>query len=248
MSLGRCLVLLGITVAAQVGCYRTPTPGPLSGIGREFFPLRPGTFWVYEVHDFHGQVDLKRVVVRGSFYLKTQEANGMVVEESGGNTDELLFDVSWHPVAYYRRGEFLYKFSGLSYVGAELREFRIGQGEEKVLPQDPSAHPEWENDFQIFHVGQGVGYGTRTLSSAHTPNDTITVRAGKFRDCLRVETRTVSTSLPREPQGAEVIFHYTDWYAPGIGLVKSIVEVPGAPRPVTTLELVSFRPGASPQD
>ena len=247
MDLGRRLRLLILTGALLGGgCHPAVKPAALLTPGRELFPLQPGTLWVYEVHDFNGQVDLRRAVVRGSFYLKSQETRGTIVEESGGNSDELLFDVGWHPVAYYRRGEFLYRFSGLGYVGAELREFRLGLGEEKVLPNDPLAHPEWESDFEVFHVGQGIGYGVRAISNAGVAMETVTVRAGTFRDCLRVETRTVSRALPHRAEGQQVMFQYNDWYAPGVGLVKSITEAPPASRPVNTVELISFRPGRSP--
>ena len=246
MGLGRRLLLFSYTAAILWGCHSVVVPPRASfSPNREFFPLQPGTLWIYEVQDFKGQVDLKRVIVRGSHYLKTQNTSGVIVEESGGNSDELLLDVSWHPVAYYRRGEFLYRFSGLSYVEAELREFRLGQAEEKVLPEDLSAHPEWESDFEVFHVGQGIGYAVRSVSTVSESLDTVTVRSGTFQNCLRVETRAVSGSLPHRAEEPQVLFRYTDWYAPGIGLVKSVTEVPPTPQPVNTVELVSFRSGRS---
>lgn len=247
MDLGRCLLLLILTAPLLGGCREALVQPeiPLSH-SREFFPLQPGTLWVYEVHDSRGQVDLKRVVVRGTFYLETQDTSGIVVEESGGNSDEMLFDVSWHPVVYYRRGKFLYRFSGLSYVENDLREFRLGRGEEKVLPEDPLALSEWESDYEIFHVGQGIGYGVRTLSNAAISRETVAVRGGIFRNCLRVETQAVSRALPSHTEEPVVLFRYTDWYAPGVGLVKSITEAPPVSRPVNVVELLSFRPGRSP--
>lgn len=244
MSLGR--LLTSLAVAALGGCFLkvAPPESPASS-SREFFPLHPGTLWIYEVRDYQGHVDLKRVLVRGSLHLNSRDADGVVVEESGGAGEELVFDVSWHPVAYYRRGEFLYKFSGLGYVGAELREFRLGQGEEKVLPADPVSHPQWESDFEVFHLDGEYGYGLRAVSTVHPGRETVRVRAGTFRNCLRVETQTVGGSVPRRPAEEDVVFRYTDWYSAGIGLVKSVVESPGAARPLNTMELVSFRDGGS---
>src|SRR5438128_1249044 len=132
---------------------------------REFFPLHPGTLWVYEVHDAEGRVALERVLVRGDYQLKAQQTVGIVVEESGGMSGDFDLDVSWHPVVYYRRGSFLYKFSGVNFVDDELREVSLGEGEEKVLPDDPAEQREWRSDFEIFQNGAD-DYSARMVSVA----------------------------------------------------------------------------------
>jgi hypothetical protein len=245
LHLGRFLfvTMFGAAVALG-GCGgRETRPEAPAAVSTELFPLRPGTFWVYRVQDFDGQVTLQRVLVRGAFYLKSLEARGTVVDESGGVSGELSLDVEWHPVVYYRRGDFLYKFSGLNYDGAELREYRLGAGEEKVLPSDPFRYPAWENDFEVFRMDHDAGYGVRTYSIADRESAPVKTGAGSFRDCVRVETRSVTTRRPIAGVAQKILYRYVDWYAPGIGLVKSIVEVDEAPRPVRNVELVSFRAG-----
>ena len=66
---------------------------------------------------------------------------------------EFDLDVSWHPVVYYRRGEFLYKFSAVNFVGGEVSEVPLGEGEEKVMPDDPVEQPQWQSEFEIFRDG-----------------------------------------------------------------------------------------------
>jgi hypothetical protein len=246
MRLGRSLLGCLLAIAAVNGCASTAIdrPSAPSTASREFFPLRPGTFWVYEVRDAAGSVALERVLVRGSYYLKTVEQSGIVVEESGGMGGELDLDVSWHPVVYYQRGGFLYKFDGVNYVDEELQEVALGQGEEKVLPSDPTAHPEWESDFQIFHIGHTEGYGARMVSVANPAGEPVRVRAGTFHGCLRVDSESVLSSRQRRAQKPpELTFRYVDWYAPGVGLVRSEVHASESDRPVSTVELVSFRDG-----
>lgn len=248
MRLGRNLVPWMLALAAASGCAVSPAGrlGAQGSLGREFFPLRPGTFWVYEVRDASGSVALERVLVRGPFYLKTFETSGVMVDESGGIGGEFDLDVSWHPVVYYRRGGFLYKFDGVGYVDEELREVSLGRGEEKVLPADPSEHPEWESDFQIFEMGHTGGYGARMVSIANPAGEPVRVRAGTFHDCLRVDSESVLSSRSRRPQqAAEVTFRYVDWYAPGVGLVRSEVHATDHETPVSTVELVSFRDGGT---
>ncbi len=247
MHLGRSLLAWMLIVATAAGCAPRPA-APQSTASRDFFPLRPGTFWVYEVRDASGSVALERVLVRGPFYLKTFETSGVMVEESGGIGGEFDLDVSWHPVVYYRRGGFLYKFDGVDYVDEELREVSLGQGEEKVLPADPTEHPEWESDFQIFQMGRTDGYGARMISIANPAGEPVRTRAGTFHGCLRVDSESVLASrsrLRREKPPPEVTFRYIDWYAPGVGLVRSEVHSIEPDRPVSTVELVSFRDGGS---
>ena len=244
---GQFVPTLAFGAALVCGCAAAPpAPGPTRAVGlaeRDLFPLRPGTFWVYQVRDFQGEVTLQRVLVRGPRFLPSINAAGMIVEESGGISGELSLDVSWHPIAYYRRGDFLYKHSGINYVGNELRELRLGIGEEKLLPSDPDRYPAWENDFEVFHAGPDASYALRMLSIAKTEAKPVRVGAGEFRDCVRVETRSLALIRNGRASAQRVLYRYLDWYAPGVGLVKSVAEVEGAPRPVHIAELVSFRAG-----
>lgn len=55
-----------------------------------------------------------------------------------------------------------------------------------------------------------------------TLNDTVVVPAGHFENCLRVESQgSVKIRTDRGNASAEVLVSQTDWYAPGIGLVRS---------------------------
>ncbi len=159
-----------------------------------------------------------------------------------GVRGEFDLDVGLHSIVYYRRGPFLYKFSALNYdVGGELRELSLGKGGEKVPPADPNEHREWESDFDILRADAGSGYRALMVPVAQPRAEVVRVRAGIFPGCLRLEGVLASRSM-RSPQD-EVTFRYADWYAPGVGLVKSEVHAKERARPVTTLELVSFRDG-----
>jgi hypothetical protein len=235
---------VAVVTALAVGCTALPIPRPFEPrAAREFFPLHPGTLWVYEVRDADGRSAIERVLVRGPYRLKSFAIDATVVEESGGMTGEFDLDVSWHPVVYYRRGVFLYKFSAVNLVGGEVSEVPLGEGEEKVLPDDPVEQPEWQSDFEIFRGGAQTDYSARMISIAQPSREAVRVRAGTFRGCLRVESRSVLDS--RGPVGPprRLSLRYTDWYAPGVGLVKSEVHAVELPTPITTFELLSFRDG-----
>ena len=81
------------------------------------------------------------------------------------------------------------------------------------------------------------------VSIVQPTREAVHVRAGVFRECLRVDSESVLDSPSARASAQEIAFHYVDWYAPGVGLVKSEVRAPERARPITTLELVSFRDG-----
>ena len=246
MRLG-VLWTIAVAVALTAGCTTLPIATPFaSREPHDFFPLRQGNFWVYEVRDADGRAAIERVLVRGTVPWKTREIEAVVVEESGGMSGEFDLDVSWHPVVYYRRGLFLYKFSSVSFVGGELHEVSVGEGEEKVLPENPVEQPEWQSDFDIFRESAGADYSARMVSIATPADGVVKVRAGTFRNCLRVDTQSVLTSQVPHAPASRLSFHYVDWYAPGVGLVKSEVHASGHVLPVTTVELLSFRDGNHP--
>jgi hypothetical protein len=221
---------------------RTPPP-PANTARADFFPLEPGTLWVYQVRDARGEVTLQRVVVKGTIYLESRKTTVIVVEESGGLGGELALDVDWHPVAYYRRGHFVYKLSGLTYAGSDLREMHLGRGEEKVLPADPKTLRSWDSAFQIFGADPDA-YEMRAMSRARIVDRAVRVPGGVFRHCVRVDTDTSTVSGGASRRRRATLFHYVDWYAEGIGLVKSLVLDPAGRREVAAIELVSYRRGS----
>ena len=210
---------------------------------RPFFPLHPGTLWVYQVRDGQGRVALERVVVRGRYRLDDRKTDATVVEESGGMSGDFDLDVAWHPILYYRHDQFFYKLFASDLSAGELRELPPGTGEEKLLPEDPAEQPLWQSDFQIFRIDTDSSYRARTSSVAQVGTETVEVHAGSFPSCLRVDSESrLSTHAPSS-DSADVHFHYVDWYAPGVGLVKSEARVAGIDRPIWTIELLSFRDG-----
>ena len=246
MHLQRLAVLAFGAMIAGAGCgASTRWLASRPAAPEEFFPLRTGSFWVYRVRDPWGEESLQRVLVRGPRYLENKRTTGMLVEESGGLGGEFALDPSWHPIAYYREGDYLYKYYGLTRTDAELREMRLGSTDEKLLPAKPREDEEWESEVQLFDLPNGAGYGMRVVSRATSTEESVTVPAGKFEGCLLVDTTIVPrTHTAKAEDEALAFFHYRDWYAPGVGLVKSLAISGPQSKPMTTIELISFRDGA----
>ena len=91
----------------------------------------------------------------------------------------------------------------------------------------PSARP---GDTWTWEREGPAGFGPVTTKYTAGPEEEVTVPAGKFR-ARRVEQET-------ELKGR--VTKYTQWYAPGVGLVKSVGTSGG---PERTQVLKSFTPG-----
>jgi len=72
----------------------------------------------------------------------------------------------------------------------------------------------------MFQTPEGGG-AELGWSGEVKPRTVVTVPAGRFEDVVEVETLYRD---PREGVGIEVVYH--DFYARGIGLVKSVSEDP----------------------
>ena len=66
--------------------------------------------------------------------------------------------------------------------------------------------------------------------------------AGRFMGCVRVDTTAThgATGADGKPVGPQVVYHYSDWYAPGVGLVRT-EQRNGAAEILATIELIRFR-------
>ena len=236
-----------LLVASSIGCTATRgwlVPGGTALV--DFFPLHDGTLWVYKVEDPSGEVSLQRVLVRGPRFLDEPNVIGVLVEESGGLGGTFALDPSWHPIAYYRRGDFVYKHYGVVFANGDLRDADLDRDDEKLLPTDPGKTVEWESEVGLFDVPDGSGYALHLVGRAASTDASVTVPAGTFDGCLLVDTTILPrTGRPGSDEGSPDFFRYLDWYAPGVGLVKSIATSGSASDPVSTIELISFRDGRS---
>jgi hypothetical protein len=86
--------------------------------------------------------------------------------------------------------------------------------EPKFLPQYLSPSQEWSNTSSSAGFVKIIEHH-RTFHEAHT----VVVPAGHFTNCIRVETET-SYKGPGEIRGTR---YFKDWYAPNVGLVKTLV-------------------------
>lgn len=234
-----------VIVLAAAGC------GVAVRHGRDtetsFFPLAPRSHWEYVVSRRAGRESFRFVatVRQDEFHAADGRACRIV--------DERYTDVSEaerFPVVYCAEGGFLHRVMSLEYRGETLEDNGLRSGELKFLPTDLSHVDAWEGRTSAYRLPDGSGFEVQQYHQVKHGLERTVVPAGDFPRCVRVETTAVHSAVGADgqPVGPRVVYYYSDWYAPGVGLVRTEQRDPQA-GVVATIELVTYEIGgeAAPQ-
>ena len=245
-------ILAWLLALTAVGCSR-----PAEQTEVEFFPLHTEDTWVYEVsRPLRNQSTRMTVRVRGERYVSALQRRCRLVEESyaAGSGEGLSANGSdvparrppgpgeMYPIAYYSEKGFLYRALSLEYAGGELREIGIGSHEERFLPNHFTETSAWESVTTAYDLGAGNGYVVRQTHNAASEPGVVEVPAGRFTGCIRVDTVAVhSSQRDGRDEAKPLVLYYSDWYAPRVGLVRTIQsEHPAGSVPLTQIELLAY--------
>jgi hypothetical protein len=233
------LALSMLVAAGCAGCNHRPAA---SFRPADFFPLRPNMAWTYRVtsrsqHTTYVVTD----EVLGSKYIPALELTGSVVEE--------FYDLDrggLRPIVYYQRRGYLTRLSGLDYEMREINSPAWGRSEElDFLPGRLQPNQAWDNT--LFPYGKLPGSFNITQSH-HTFFDAnaITVPAGRYAGCIRVETAARYRGGLYDQQKQAFSLTYIDWYAPGVGLVLTVAREGGTSgAEIERVELTHFAEDAA---
>jgi hypothetical protein len=234
---------LAAVLAVGASCARlAPAPVGVDAAPADLFPLAAGRAWVYEVRDASGRASSMRVRVRGSLVLDSLGTEATLVEESGGVPGARSLESSIDLVAYYTREGVLFRLPWNTIPGGR-DDSRFAKASEPVLPRDVRRLPTWRGEFDVLAIEGPPLYELSSESRLTAAAELVSVPAGRFPDCVRVDTR-VAARAPADLARRQILYYYTDWYAPGVGLVKerSAVDVDGRPLDVLWAELTAFEP------
>ncbi|MEM9388338.1 MAG: hypothetical protein AAGA68_25020 [Pseudomonadota bacterium] len=210
------LALMGITLTA---CTRAVAPD-------DYFPLQPGHEWRYRV-DVEGAprppAGLRVHEVRTLRPIKVDGVDGKVFRR---------FDTLGNEYHFTRSD------TGVERIGlrnATELEAQRDVPARPVLPTPPKVGSTWQVSTHPFALRRTVplgGYLSSQYSIALTmmieaTNDVVTTPAGRFENCLRVVGEGSIELYGDARQGfITVPITQTEWYAPGVGLVKLLREEP----------------------
>jgi hypothetical protein len=186
----------------------------------EFFPLTPSSRWEYLVSRRTEAARLRFVATVQPDEFKGPRGQGCrIVEERYGN----LLTGERFPVVYCTEAGFLHRVMSLEYRGESLEDNGLRSGELRFLPINLGQTRAWDSVTNAYRLPDGSGFEVRQLHQVFVQPEPIEVPAGRFDRCARVETTAIHSATG--PDGASVgprlVYYYSDWYAPGVGLIRS---------------------------
>jgi hypothetical protein len=209
-SLNFALIIL-LAMMSLAGCN--------SGHGEEptvnYFPLIRNSTWTYQITNKSRGTQYRITDhVVGPTYVPSIKAVSFVVDESCSLACE-----GGRPLMYYAENGYLSRVSPLHYDREKIDGSSFGRSEEaRFLPLHLMPNMIWNGGTYPYAglFGSFFGQTHRTFAE----NKLIEVPAGRFSGCIRVETQTTR----KDTDGGRRDFQlsYIDWYAPSVGLVKTL--------------------------
>jgi len=195
--------VLKFTVASAVATLLWVIPfGAFCAAAESYYPLKAGMTWQYQSSS-GGSWVVKNLAPRelgGKTVTPQQVGNDLwfLVEDSTG----------------------IYDFAKQS--SSDIDPQILTTPYYYYVKNPASLGTNWEEKSQTTMLMQNVSFLRRCV--IEKIDDVITVLAGTFKDCVRIKC-TGSTQVPTQFGGvAEVRAETYNWYAPGVGRVRSITK------------------------
>ena len=203
------LAILGLVAIQLASCQRKSFDPSLAN---EFFPLRPGLSWTYRIVDES----------RGTVHIFTDRVIGRRRVVAGANADEVESEYSGPTGTLNSSIIYFPEFGYLTRQSRIDKSTQVTLAERAFLPQLLKPNLTWSNSLTLFDQQPDIFHVVQTHRTFFDTK-TIEVPAGHFSGCIRIETTAVyqsdsSESIP------PLKLKYLDWYAPHIGLVKTLVK------------------------
>jgi hypothetical protein len=239
---GLRLSLIGVALLATTSMACTATVRRSGHVASrtvgDYFPLTPSSRWEYQLSRRSDGSPLRFVVtVRPDPFQGPNGAGCRIVDERYGDRPG-----ERSPIVYCTDGGFLHRVLSLEYRGDALEDTGLRSGELRFLPIDLAHTNAWEGRTNAYQLSDGSGFEVRQLHQVFVQSEPIDVPAGRFTGCARVETTAIhsATAPDGSAVGPRIVYYYSDWYAAGVGLIRT--EQRSATAGVlATIELVSYQ-------
>ena len=210
--------------------------------GTAYFPLQPGVRWEYAVHEKNAVVD--RTYELEMHNLDARELDGRrYARRLGSDGNEYWLAV----------GDTSLDRAGVR-TAIDMAP-RMDDKPRTVMQLPPAAGQWWEVESRPYILERVEPFRERFSQddskrvALHLKvaalDETVEVPAGRFEKCLKLEGTGLLNVLADARIGAsEVPVTHTEWYAPGVGLVKLVrtetLETQAIVGGTITMELTDF--------
>jgi hypothetical protein len=226
------LLAFALAIAPLAGCNR----GDI-GSGTNYFPLTPNSTWTYQIvaKSQGTQYQITDRVV-GVKYVPALKITGSIVDESYS-----LARGGTRPLVYYAKDGYIARLSALDYDQKTILAPSWGRSEEaQFLPLQLLPNLTWTNVIYPYGNLSGsfdINQSHRTFSETRE----IETPAGRFNHCIRIETQAKYEGGMYARKKQHLQLTYMDWYAPNVGLIKTVSLEGGPTGPeMDRVELVRF--------
>lgn len=190
----------------------------VSGCGkadRSYYPTETGRWWYYETRaEIRSETSRQRLFVSN---LK-REGERLIQRRQAGQ--QHVYSIT--PEGLTHEG---YSEGGTGDTSA------VQATQAMVLPAKPEPNQQWEFrsrlrviESRTFAPEDRLARLPLTLNMQATVagvDETVTVPAGRYRNCVRVDSRgKTNVPIDHARNFVEVVAEQSEWYAPGVGLVR----------------------------
>jgi hypothetical protein len=213
---------------------------PTAPAAPEYFPLAKNNRWKHLVVFSGGDYIyyMTETVIDDGLPLLDQRS--FVVSEKYEPLSETAPEAT-STVAYFRKDGFLHRYPWLDTDGKKVWDTKLGQGTEQILPSPYVGEITWPVMLKADVWPLSGRQHSSSIANARIDTEDVWVVGGVFRNCLRIETITAN-QLP-DPKTKKLTtfdLRHTEWYAPGVGLVRAISDE-GEGTPIKSVtELVEY--------
>jgi len=232
---------LGLTLAITLvlGCQKRTLFNP--ALAGRFYPLRPGLTWTYQVTYPNGAHETIRDRVLKADETGMSHTVALVVSDYSGldGSRAVRADLPQTYPAEMTEVQIRYVIEGgyINRIASLGGRTQTRLEERGFLPEYLWPDRVWSNSLSPFeHSPLDILKVAQNHQTFLEP-EPVVVPAGRFSECIRIETEAAYQSAA----GSGNKRYFTDWYAPDVGLVKTLVLSGGQDgREMARVELLRF--------
>lgn len=206
--------LRAIALCVLLASCAGPAPHASGPAAREYFPMLPGAHWVYALHTGLFSSTTLDVTARGERPVRGSETGIFVVEE---RAEGEMYGLEPSGLVGYRVTDGYVTRVPAVEMGADGIVHLFGHDGLSILPLDPHPGQQWSDQVELFDsLGDSRQSWTATVENVGR----MRVPAGTFDDVIVVR----SEHWDREWRETEPLHSYEDYYARGVGLIRSVAH------------------------
>lgn len=212
------ILLLTVLLGGSILSACDQSTGPSS-----YFPFKENMAWHYDAKFKAGRVsNHHKMIVTNNSFETIDDADVLSRQFHNGDT------------AYYDQSD-----EGIFRVALKSQDGNITKDPEHhfLLKYPLEVDNNWQITSKAFFLERAVreiNAGQASLSrdltvmpllmsyNIETIDETMKVAAGKFTNCVRIRGTGATTGSGAEIGAVQIDVEQTDWYAPDVGLIKSV--------------------------